>query len=61
MGTEMTTFEQDDFGVTATLKVGEREEKIVSKFLIGCDGAKGTFMFVCTLFDPDLYVHRDHA
>ncbi|VDC06645.1 unnamed protein product [Peniophora sp. CBMAI 1063] len=39
--TEMVTYVQDNSGVTATLKIGEREEKVRSKFLVGTDGAKG--------------------
>ena len=42
LDTEMVTYEQDDTGVTATLKIHEREDKVRSKFLLGTDGAKGT-------------------
>ncbi|KZV73414.1 hypothetical protein PENSPDRAFT_682895 [Peniophora sp. CONT] len=41
LSTELVTYEQDDTGVTATLKIGEREEKVRSRFLLGTDGAKG--------------------
>ena len=41
MGTDMVGFEQDDEGVTVSLKTGENEEKVRASFLLGTDGAKG--------------------
>ncbi|KZV73415.1 hypothetical protein PENSPDRAFT_297016 [Peniophora sp. CONT] len=41
VNTELLTFAQDETGVTATVKIGGREEKIRTKFLLGADGAKG--------------------
>ncbi len=41
-GTTMTGFEQDDTGVTATLRRGDTEETISASWLVGCDGAHST-------------------
>lgn len=47
VGTELLTYEQDATGVTATVKIGGREEKVRAKFLLGTDGAKGaSFMLI---------------
>ena len=37
-GTEFTSFEQDESGVTATLKSGGKTETMRAAYLVGCDG-----------------------
>ncbi|VDB99722.1 unnamed protein product [Peniophora sp. CBMAI 1063] len=41
LNTEMSTYEQDEAGVDAILKVNGQEETVRSKFLLGSDGGKG--------------------
>ena len=37
-GTELVTFDQDEGGVTATVKTGGKAETIRAAYLVGCDG-----------------------
>ena len=50
-GTELLTYDQNGAGVVATVKIGDREETINAKFLLGADGAKGKSLTHTPSFD----------
>jgi 2-polyprenyl-6-methoxyphenol hydroxylase-like FAD-dependent oxidoreductase len=56
-GIELTSFVQDDHSVTSVLKHADgREEKVQSKFLLGCDGAHSTVRHALGLkFEGETY------
>ena len=43
LDTELVGLEQDDEGVTAHVRVGSVDEVIKAQYLVGTDGARGTF------------------